>query len=109
MADVIFKVKEITLKEGDCDIPFPAYVAVDRGLAALYRYGVWGVVHLRSGQLLPNAAFTTQLQVERFITEIVNVLDWRNGIEAIISFLDHDNIKSALIAATKAAWEETAA
>lgn len=110
MENITFKDQEITLHDINHAEPLKlwASVALGRGLATVYRNGKWCIVHLISGQILTYSAFDSQKQAEFYITEIVNVLDWRNNFKAILAFLDRDSIKHALVAATRAAWQVAA-
>jgi hypothetical protein len=107
--NILFKDRQIKLVENGNAFDIYASVALGRGLAALYRGGKWCVVHLRSGQVLQYTAFDSQERTQHYIAAIINILDWRNTYEALLAFLDRDNIKAALIKATQEAWAKEVA
>ena len=109
MESILFKDRQIRLVEGGNITELYASVALGRGLAALYRSGKWCVVHLRSGQVLQYTAFDNQERTQHYIAAIINILDWRNTYEALLAFLDRDNIKAALVRATQEAWAKEVA
>jgi hypothetical protein len=103
---ILFKDRRITIHDLATNQPVTlwASVALGRGLAAVYRNAGWCIAHLASGQILAYSAFERQEQAERYIVNIINVLDWRNDYKAITTFLSRPEKAAALIRASQEAW-----